>query len=35
MAGALVVYVIAGHEELAWKRRVAVCVFPAGVSFSL
>jgi hypothetical protein len=25
LAGAIVVYAIAGHEELSWQRRVAVC----------
>src|SRR5215471_19910528 len=25
MAGAIVVYVIAGHEEVAWNHRIAVC----------
>src|SRR5689334_18888892 len=25
LAGALVVYAIAGHEELVWKRRFAIC----------
>jgi len=25
MAGAIVVYVIAGHDEVAWKHRIAVC----------
>src|ERR1051326_528033 len=25
LAGAIVVYAIAGHEEVAWKRRVATC----------
>jgi len=25
MAGAIVVYAIAGHDEVAWKHRIAVC----------
>ena len=25
MAGAIVVYVIGGHDEVAWKHRIAVC----------
>jgi hypothetical protein len=35
LAGTIVVYVIAGHDELAWKQRVAMCVLAAGLDLAV
>jgi hypothetical protein len=35
LAGAAVVYVIAGHDEVAWKNRIAVCSFVLVVAVGM
>jgi hypothetical protein len=35
LAGTMVVYVIAGHDELAWKQRVAMCVLAAVLDLAV
>ncbi len=34
LAGALIIHVIARHEELAWKRRVAICATVAALDLT-